>query len=353
MKFTEVMKVEVYKIFIKQKFALIFLFVLIVSIIQFQSQHPVSMFNNNDAHKIYNTYVSKYEGLLSHHDINQLKNDSSKILDLYSQYQNLANLKKRQEFVKEHQSIQEKSTVASLINAQVNYISENPNERYFFDPSGWNKLIGLDSVDYLFSILILVFTTHVYTNEHETKVSIFNRSTIYGRFVRYSIQTAIIWISLTLLLLTIKTTKYRLIYKTVGSTSNFSIQSLPSFSSPLFNITIKQTYYLLILIQSIGIFYIVSIISALSQLFKKNTIVLVIGIALVFIPYFLIRHDLISLYPYPVTWLMANQLIQGVHFYSEIVQINSIYWSDFIRVALSTLFIMFSLWLVSFWKEKE
>lgn len=219
-----------------------------------------------------------------------------------SEYQNKINA---------YPSIYVSVDVYNLLDSQIDFVKKNPNTRYLLNVSGWERLISDQFFEYGIVLLTIIMATSVYCGEYTSRVDVLNRSTYLGRISRYIIQTTIMVASMATLMLVIYTCRYLLLYPLVKGTGHYPAQSLPSFGNMPYNLTILQTFGVVVLLRLMGVIILVSFTALVSSITRSTLTSFFMSIVVTFVPLLTMSLPQIYKYPFPATMFKTTGLIQG------------------------------------------
>ena len=355
MKRINVIREEFYKIFIKKRFIWVFLVVFALEMFQFSQQPKPTSFLNTESEVLYKENIKELQGVYDEEKSKTILETAEYTFDYEKEMSKSSNTPTEyQSLLSKYPTIYESIPVYTMLKSQVEYVQDDPTHRYFMDASGWEVLLTDSEFDYLLVFLVIIMAASIYSNEYETNVDILNRSSYLGRVNRYILQTLIIIGSLSLLLLSINLGRYLMIFDTVKQTGAYPIQSVPIFANALFNTSIMQTFVLLIGIRIVGIVYIVSLISFITQQFKNSLLSLFAGFLIVLVPFLVFKPFELYAYPLPTTWFMGTGLIQGPSLSPHVaMSLYSVGHKDLGIIIISTLTLIGLMWWLTIYNLRR
>ena len=344
-----VIREECYKIFIKKHFIWVFLAVFIVQIFQFGSMPNPTSFHNTASEVIYQENINELRGAYDEKKAKVVLEAAEYTFDYKKKIDGITNDPAEYlALLSKFPSLYESIPVYTMLKSQVEYVQENPIHRYYLDASGWEVLLTDSNFDYVFIFLVIIMASAVYANEYESNVDIMNRSSYLGRAKRYFLQTVVIIVSLTILFISVNIVRYIMLHESIMFTGKFPIQSIPSFANTFINMSINQTFIVLIIIRIMGIIYIVSLISFVTQRFKNALLSVFIGGVIVLLPFIVLKPFELYAFPLPTTWFMGTGLIQGpsiVPYMAAVTRIKSV--RDFGIITIKSILIIVLIWRIT------
>lgn len=296
---------EIYKVFIKRRFLLVFILVMIIQVATFNVK---PQFINLRSNKLYSQKIDILLGPYETENVKFVSEEVTRKLDIYDKYLSSGSSSKLTE---ELTLIADEFSALSLLSSQIDYVSQSKENRYFMEINGWYNLLVGFHLDYIFAFLIIVICSSSFTYEHETRMEELNVSTLYGRNNRTIKQSLVIFSGLSFLLILISFLKFFKFFDIFYPSLHFPIQSVPLFAYTPFNLTLIQTFILLIIIKIIGVLFLLSIIRLFGKVLKSSVLTIFFSIFIVIFPYFVLNRKTLNSLPFPTTWLMASGLIQG------------------------------------------
>lgn len=348
MKYWPIFKEEVYKIFIKKHFLLIFVCFIIFDVASFNLEKKSTSFNSVVSESMYLDQIAQLKGVYNENTGNKIQ---EKAIYTRNYYDDLLDLRidtttnEYQDRIKAYPLIYTSIDVYNLLDSQINFVKESPSRRFLLNTSAWERLITDQFFEYGIVLLAIIMATSVYCGEYSSRVDVLNRSSYLGRISRYLIQTCIMILSMAIIIMVIYTLRYFSLYSLVKGTGKFPAQSLPSFGNMVYNLSILQTFGAVIVLRLVGIITVFSFTALVSTVTKSTLTSFFISIVITFVPLLTMSLPQIYKYPLPATWFKATGLIQG----ESIIEIYKNWIPDTSPSTLLTLFSILVVFLIASW----
>ena len=190
--------------------------------------------------------------------------------------------------------ISNKKAVLKELQQQYYYAEDDPSKRYVMDTNGWSTAMNNNGLDLILIIYVIFIATKCFCIEYETDMYSIMHCTHKGRYKTALVKTSIIIIvtvviGLIFSLIPIMSSQIEFgLYN-----SDYPVQSLNSFSSCPYNMSILQTYVLIWCLKIFSLCIMSSITVLLSVLLKKSIPVFFMASILLIIPYYMFNLNFI------------------------------------------------------------
>lgn len=325
---------EFYKIFIKKKFLIIFIMLLVFQSSTFKVP---SFFESVSAETYYKERISALQGPFDKDILEDIVKNLDRDISLVNSFfsSNQGRLEDKID-----PSLLGSLPGMTLLRSQIDYVRMDHNNRYFMDVNAWYNILDDSPIDFIFYFFIIVLTATVLGFEYDTGMDVLNDTTRFGRKKRKRWQFSLIILSLSLYLIFIHLYQLLYVFPQVNNSMSFPVQSLPLYANSIFNISLLETYFLLIVLRIIGLIFLVSITGFLVKLTRSALTSSFLSGLLVLVPNLIFSPKIIYGLPLPNRLLMASGLIQGIPFYTSSQYLPNIPLNEFYLILISSIILI-------------
>lgn len=312
------LKHEIKKLFIKQYGILLMVVTAMLEIFVMSSIYTPKHFDNEVTKNNYYNYMSYLCGQFTTEKEEYVYAEQEKIFAAQSTEQHIINQILSGEVTDEEdysntllevRPLIDKTEALDLVFEQYNYVSENPENRFFI--SGDFAGLSRDYPDVLFSALVIMVTALAFFSEENSSVLTLIKSYPNGKCktLYAKIGSLVLLITLMQILLTI--CELFFLCKESGIEALFyPIQSISFFSGCKYNVSILSGYIFMQIIRLIGYLFLVGVTVLLSVTVKKPLVVVFVPCSLCMLQQFVFAEDSAAYY-LPTGFLRAVGYFRG------------------------------------------
>lgn len=297
----------------------------------------------------YNYYLNQVKGPYSEETEQFFVNESKRITEanvalekIYNDYYDgniseneMLNLSRPLEKIVENES------GFKVIFDQYTYIQENPDDRYFLYPNGWDGLLSTDSLDLLFLLLLLILITPVFCSEFASEMDALHLTVRKGTRVHAVSKIVLVLMTVIVLCIISSLLKYGFFQIKYGlEHGNYPLQSLSFFGLTTKNITLFSTFIWSIVIKTIGNISFALLIMLISVWSKKYAVTLFSSTAMILLPYYGFSMESTKyLLPGPLGFMLSTGFFRGSEYEYNVVteQMDM----TFGEISIMSIFILF------------
>jgi len=282
---------ELYKLFVKRRFAFLLAFILIAEFAGLCVSVNKSAGTDKDSRAVYKQYMSQFGGELTEDKQNEI---DAAIEEWYSFEGDRAALVIR--FEDGEITAEEYKSLANELKEKVKgsdgffkfvtaYESAKDDSHYLSDVTVWNALFSNGGIDFFMVITVILLVVAVSVYDEETGVNKLRFSSKKGKGELISVQIA------TVVVLSFAISAVILFGKLLAAVALFG---LDGFSNPLYsaeffaysewNVSLLQAYIYLSLIKIAGAVYLALTVFTLGQIFRSSLYTVFFGMLAVYIP---------------------------------------------------------------------
>lgn len=307
-------KEELYKIVVKEKGYVFLALFIVIKLLYSGFFVGNSLLVDYDVEKNksdYSKILSSEENIRNY--IEEYDNASSEVDAVMDQLLNKEiSDEEYNEIISSYTEILHRQKLVDYLKNQRDYVDANDGTSYVYQ-NGWNTFFNGLRMDLLLLILLILFTSTLFTKEYETKMNIISKMCVKGGKSLFTSKLltgllvnetiVIIWWGLSLI---IAGARYGL------DGYNASIQSLYLFQECPWNLTILQVSILALgMLLLYGLLFNMTL--CLVSVIAKNTIALLgILLGIIIIPCVLLPEKLFMKFPILSSYLYFDQFIFGV-----------------------------------------
>lgn len=307
-----VFKTEIYKVWIKNRFILIFLSLLVIDSTLFIKSMQTSTFENVSAQNLYEQEIAILSGKSNTEKYEYVEHKNIVTKTIMTQVEdNYDTPSKQKEIVFDHPLIFEEEKVYSYLMMQMNYVEKNIDQRYIMNATSWNIILGTQGIQFGLILFTLSIAVNTFKNEEQAGIKELNRTTTFGRNKILIYQNILVLGSGVFYLIISKIIEILILFPSLKNTINFPIQSLTFYGNSPWNISLIQMLIVITIIQSLGVIYLTFLIRCISYLVKSTAFIYVVTLLIVLLPSFLINNYDIYRFPFPNALLMAVGYVRG------------------------------------------
>ncbi|MDR2714054.1 MAG: hypothetical protein LBB42_00765 [Coriobacteriales bacterium] len=313
---------ELKKVFIKQKLLLLlFLFFTVKVALSFSGAYQQVLFHEKGLQEDYLSYMVLLEGPLTPEKEDALLSDKSRSDESDARLNEaVARLGKGQiapgefyDVVTSETPYQNKKPVIEHLYSQYQYVSADPDRRYFVNSIGWSSLIADELPDFLLILAVLVFCTVIFRYEYKNQMSALNHTSANGTVKLAAVKIAIIGslcLIVTIGLYAINLLSVCLLNGLDGF--SYPIQSIPFYSSSSKAISLGQLLANLLGLRLLGVVFLMTLILLLYLCVRSSAVTLTAGLVVTIVPMFIFgMNGLIFRIPLPVGYLIGTGFYRG------------------------------------------
>lgn len=312
-------KNELYRIFIKQRFILILIVLWAVKIISIINSPVYINTEIEQLHKEYTTYISQYEGKYSqsaeqiYDDYNDIVKAGEELSILFGQLDNKEiNADTYKEKTAELNKCMQRSKLVTLAKEELDYVKESPQDRWVMYINGWEAFMAKERLDYTLVIAVVFLVLILFVFDTELGVASLTLSTVNGRSKAYfSKQLILIVFIISASLILLGTELIYFAVKYGLPCMNAPIQSLISFRESPLNISIVEGVLMMTFFRIIGYTLLAQITVLISEASKKLWIAAVISGGIIFIPFAILNGKKQRFFFQPLGMILGNGYLKG------------------------------------------
>ncbi|MCU6761687.1 ABC-2 family transporter protein [uncultured Roseburia sp.] len=204
--------------------------------------------------------------------------------------------------------------IINLLENQLLYISENPEQRYWIYENGWIGFFKSNSMDILLMVIILVGVLPVFSIDYERDMDMLNQTTRSGgsRLYHSRVLAGVLFAAVcTAVQIAIKFIITEIYFGLEGA--SYPLQSVQElFAGHPWNVSCLSAAGLLLVLRIIGAAYTALLIMSLSVWCRRLLNTGVLSVAFICIPLFIFKESKLFQLPLPTSFLWGNGFITGV-----------------------------------------
>lgn len=318
-----IIKQELFKLLYKKKGALILvIFCILKMVVSYYSSAGTYVINNVEKGKSdYITYLRKVEGTITpekedyiNKQIQQYDDVQEKMMGVIESY--ISEDITMQQYIEAYQKykgvLDKKDSIAAL-KSQLDYVKQEPKERFFIYQNGWTYLFSHMQIDWILYFMLLVIISQVFCTEFDTKMDSMNLICVNGRgklFLSKILVTSLWTILCTLIFNVIELVTA---LKRYGlSNSSFPIGSLYFFEDQSLHISLGGMLFLAYVIKILASLSFSIIILFSSLLCKKSIRTIFVSLFIIGVPYFIFTNNQLLKFALPMGFIMQEGYIHGI-----------------------------------------
>lgn len=194
----------------------------------------------------------------------------------------------------------------------VNYVADNPKDRYLIPQTGWEAWIGGEHFDPVTILLLIVLSCYIVTNDHEAGVAVWKLNTQQKRQAYKRIWCVeLLGISVGVMLLNF--VLQWLYYQYTYGLSDYDapVQSLWSFEHSTLPFSLFQTAVSIQIMKFSGILFILILSQIIAGIVKRFWISCAVNTFLVAAPYLLFNRETLRYIIQPMGMLLSSGYLRG------------------------------------------
>lgn len=194
----------------------------------------------------------------------------------------------------------------------VNYVADNPKDRYLIPQTGWEAWIGGEHFDPVTILLLIVLSCYIVTNDHEAGVAVWKLNTQQKRQAYKRIWCVeLLGISVGVMLLDF--VLQWLYYQYTYGLSDYDapVQSLWSFEHSTLPFSLFQTAVLIQIMKFFGFLFVLILSQMIAAIIKRFWISCAVNIFLIAAPYLLFNRETLRYIIQPMGMLLSGGYLKG------------------------------------------
>lgn len=313
-------KQELYRAFIKNRFILLVLFFMILKLISLAAFESCINTDIELVHDSYVEYISPFEGKLTQYTIDTIAQAHSSLIAAGEEYTALkadyeSGKISSEEYSKkaaELNDILKNKEVISLAYEQLDFVRAEPRKRYFIYSNGWEAFLANEKLDYALAAAVIMLALFLFVQDHDANTYPITACARNGRsrvfYLRQMILAAFIILINVLLM-----SEEMLFYSIRYGLPHFDapIQSLISFRCSPFHINIIEAVVIITLFKIACSVLLAELTILAGYIIKRLWITAAVSGAVVFIPYAVFNNKLPRYFFQPLGYLLGNGYIKG------------------------------------------
>lgn len=194
----------------------------------------------------------------------------------------------------------------------VNYVADNPKDRYLIPQTGWEAWIGGEHFDPVTILLLIVLSCYIVTNDHEAGVAVWKLNTQQKRQAYKRIWCVeLLGISVGVMLLNF--VLQWLYYQYTYGLSDYDapVQSLWSFEHSTLPFSLFQTAVSIQIMKFFGFLFVLILSQMIAAIIKRFWISCAVNIFLIAAPYLLFNRETLRYIIQPMGMLLSGGYLKG------------------------------------------
>ena len=306
---------EIKKVLFKSHLILLMILLMLINIFQTYSYVKLS---NEQEYRSYYKYLCDYGDIKCELEIEEIKDTYDMLNIKINNTKNDFERKSisKEEYIKRMNLYVDMEKERRGFNAfYEQYVSVLNSDRTmgFVDLYFWKGLIDLEGLDLTIIIFVLILIANELELDKNNKINLIQQTSFLGKKELFHIKRLVmIMLSSTMFILS-KIQRILILwdsYSCIGATE--SLRSISYFQSSSKEINLITSFFIIYLLQYIGLYCFMLWSCFISQMCKKSIMVIFINLLLIIIPTVLIKNDtiLFSL-PIPIGLLYGKQYLLG------------------------------------------
>lgn len=212
----------------------------------------------------------------------------------------------------ERQQVYEHTKKDVVTEQYVNYVADNPKDRYLIPQTGWEAWIGGEHFDPVTILLLIVLSCYIVTNDHEAGVAVWKLNTQQKRQAYKRIWCVeLLGISVGVMLLNF--VLQWLYYQYTYGLSDYDapVQSLWSFEHSTLPFSLFQTAVLIQIMKFFGFLFVLILSQMIAAIIKRFWISCAVNIFLIAAPYLLFNRETLRYIIQPMGMLLSGGYLKG------------------------------------------